>query len=284
VEGAPVSSRDLQRVHVRMLYDPALVDRVFIDADAALADVPLTADERKWLLACDRRLYTADPLRRRRSLKALLDEFKGSSALVVGATRRLADLDAFFSSALFHGCIQHRGSMAFAFADHLASFAPRDPRIAAVAALERALAAARRGRIPLKSSGTLADDARYVLAPHVAPVTLPASTLAVLQAVEQVLFEISLAPVAALADDGPNLAAVPKLADGPPERLLAVRGEADHVGLEEAPEELVRLLEGARQPLAGRHLRDLARALGAEAGKEADVVQPLLDDRLLVRA
>jgi hypothetical protein len=118
----------------------------------------------------------------------------------------------------------------------------------------------------------------------VAPVTLPGGTLAVLQAVEQVLFEISLAPVAALADDGPNLAAVPKLTDGPPERLLAVRGEADHVRLEEAPEELVRLLEGARQPLSGRHLRDLARALGAEAGEEADVVQPLLDDRLLVRA
>ncbi len=56
-----MSHAQLQRVVVRMLHDPELVDRVYADPDAALADVDLTADERSWLVAPDRRSWATDP-------------------------------------------------------------------------------------------------------------------------------------------------------------------------------------------------------------------------------
>ena len=78
-----MSAIHLQRVSVRMLYDPAFVHAVYEHTEVALADIELSAEERECLLATDRRVWSADAMRRRRSLKALLDEFKVSSAIAV---------------------------------------------------------------------------------------------------------------------------------------------------------------------------------------------------------
>ncbi len=271
-----MSAIALQRVYVRMLFDPSFVEAVFTAPGQALSDVDVTETERTWLLACDRRLFTADPLRRRRSLKALIDEFKGSSALVVSSTRRLATLDAFFSSKVFHDSIQHRRSMALAYADYLSSLAHLDARIGAVATLEGAMAAARRGRRSLKKPPTFDAAERYVTAPGVALAKVPRGTLPVLQAIEQVLFELSLTPVAALADDGPDLRDLPQI-EAVSEFLLATRGEGENVSLEELPEGLGELLELARMPIDGAALNARAQSLGADD----TVVQSLLDERLL---
>ena len=277
-----MSAVHLQRVSVRMLYDPAFVREVYERPEAALAAIDLTAEERECLLATDRRVWNADAMRRKRSLKALLDEFKVSSAIAVAKTRRLATLDAFFSSPIFHHCIQHRGSMALAFADYLAALPLDEPRLVAIARLERALAKARRGRKPKKSAGTFREDSLYQLSPHAEPVLLPERTLEVMNAVEQVLFEISLAPIAALADDGPDLSALPELGEVDAVALIAERTEGDNAGLGEATGGVVALLEAARQPVTGAQLIQAVCALGADRADARGIIQPLLDDRLLV--
>jgi hypothetical protein len=244
---------------------------------AAVPGVELSDAELAWLLACDPRLFTADAMRPRRSLKALLDEFKASSALAVAATGRLATLDGFFTSATFHDAIQRRGSLALAYGAFLASLPSDDPRIAAVAAIEGALAKARRGRPPPMPRPF--DTARtYRLADHVALATVPSNTLAVMQAVEQVLFEIALAPVAALASDGPRLDKVPRLDTTGAVSLLATRGDVDHAALEELPEALAKLLWMALVPVTGATLVEHAVSLGGDA----DVVSGCVQDELLV--
>jgi hypothetical protein len=279
-----MSAIHLQRVSVRMLYDPAFVREVYEQPESTLAEVALTAEERECLLATDRRVWGADAMRRKRSLKALLDEFKVSSAIAVAKTRRLATLDAFFSSPIFHRSIQHRGSMALAFADYLMQLPLEESRLIAIAKLERALAKVRRGRKPTKGAGALRDDGRYVLSPHAEPLLLPAGTLDVMNAVEQVLFEISLAPIAALADDGPDLSTLPDLGAPDGLALVAERTEGENAGLGEATAGVVALLETARTPVSGKTLIDAACALGASPAEAREVVQPLLDDRLLVAA
>lgn len=271
-----MSTAALQRVYVRMLFDPELVARVYADIDAALTDEELSAKEKSWLVACDRRLFSADPLRRRRTLKGLLDEFKASAALAVSATKRLVVLDAFFSSTPFHRTIQHRGSLALAFAEYLISLEALDPRIPAVAAIERAIARARRGRISKKQPEPFDPDAAYGLASHAALATVPPNALSLMQAVEQVLFEISLAPVAALASDGPNLSHLPPLEPGSA-TLLATRGEDGNVSLEELPEGLAPLLQAAERVRVGADLDALASSAGAS-------IRGLVSGGLLTRA
>ena len=274
-----MSATALQRVYVRMLFDPSFVEAVFTNPPEALSNVDVTEIERTWLLACDRRLFTADPLRRRRSLKTLIDEFKGASALVVASTRRLAKLDAFFSSKAFHASVQERRSMALAYAEYLSAMTHLDARIGAVATLEAAMALARRGRRSLKKPPTFNASERYEIAAGVALAKVPRGTLPVLQAIEQVLFELSLAPVAALADDGPDLRDLPQI-EADPEFLLAIRGDGENVSLEELPEGLGEILDAARTPIDGAPLLTRAERLGASAA----VIQSLLDDRLLALA
>jgi hypothetical protein len=107
---------------------------------------------------------------------------------------------------------------------------------------------------------------------------VPANTLAVMQAVEQVLFEIALAPVAALASDGPRLDGVPALVTSESVTLLAVRGDGDHAALEELPDALAELLASARSPAVGATLVEQAVHLGGDA----DVVAGCVRDGLLV--
>jgi hypothetical protein len=101
-----------------MLYDESFLDRVYEDVRTATADCDLTEDERAWLCMPDRRAWRVDPLRRSRSLAALVEEFAVSVALFVRTTREAtARLDSFFSSAVFHGGMQRGASLAQVFAD-----------------------------------------------------------------------------------------------------------------------------------------------------------------------
>jgi hypothetical protein len=143
-----MSHRTLERVYVRMLFDPAFVAAVYADADAALAGLDLGEDERAHLVAVDRRAWGHDPLRRYRTLRTLAEEFKASTTLALGATRSLASLDAYFSSEEFHAAVQGRGSLALSFADFLERLVAErgiaEPQLGDVIRLERMLARCRR--------------------------------------------------------------------------------------------------------------------------------------------
>ena len=103
-----------------MLYDPAFVAQIFADPPA-LRDEDLTDQERRWLVEVDRRAYAVDPLRRARTLTALIEEFPVSVQHLVQQTGQPALLDAFFSSPHFHTCIQQRGSLAASFSAYVLS-------------------------------------------------------------------------------------------------------------------------------------------------------------------
>ena len=138
-----MSSIALQRIVVRMLYDPALVAAVQIDATRALADCGLSEREREWFRVADRRAFALDPYRRSRSLHALLEEYPVASALLIRARGEVALLDAFFGSRIFHTGMRDGRSLASLYGDYLHAQAP-PPALLAVIALERTIAAARR--------------------------------------------------------------------------------------------------------------------------------------------
>jgi hypothetical protein len=260
-----VSAVALQRVAVRMLFDAAFADAVYRDPDAALAGLPLTAAERGWLRHPDRRAWGADPLRRWRALTGLLEEYPVTGALARRVHGDFAGLDAFFSSSVFHGCIQARGSLALAFGDFVAAHA--DPRVRAAARIERAIARVRRRR---PGRGELVAAAEGV--------TVPAGSLAMYQQLAP-----RLPSVEAVADPRALPAALPAIGPGE-EHLVAEPTPDGGVGLGEASAPLVALLEAARDGARRSDLLALARRLGCDDGEDAEVVDGLVEEGLLRRS
>src|SRR5438105_2578944 len=143
-----MSYHALQRLVVRLLFDDELVAALYSNPDSVLVDLDLSHSERAQLLAVDRRVWRYDPLRRRRTLRTLVEEFKVSTTLVLSETRSLALLDRFFSSSYFHQSVQQRGSMGLAFAQYLEDLYRRDqskvPQLPDILRLETTLARCRR--------------------------------------------------------------------------------------------------------------------------------------------
>ncbi|HEV8324691.1 MAG TPA: hypothetical protein VG389_23945 [Myxococcota bacterium] len=295
-----MSHQAVQRVVVRMLYDADFAAAVYARPAAALAGVALTPEEQAWLVRPDPRAFRTDPYRRARALTGLLEEYPASSALLVrlegsGGTARL---DAFFGSAHFHAAIQERGSLAAAFGSYLMEVAadvagssgvPPDPRLAAVAALESAVAAVRRA--PARAAPAAPEHGRLRLGAHAAILALPGGTLALFEAVTARLRAHGAGAVAALLDPACRLPAPlapadpadPAAADAA-ETLLVERGPAGEVTVEHCPEALATLLSAAREPVAAGALVEEARRLGADPGAEAALVTSLVAGGLLVPA
>ncbi|HEY6401740.1 MAG TPA: hypothetical protein VI479_10050, partial [Blastocatellia bacterium] len=114
-----MSHHTLQKLMVRMLFDGEFVEAVYAAPERALAGLDLTEAERGQLLGVDRRAWLHDPLRRRRTLRTLIEEFKVSTTIILAETRSLESLERFFSSRFFHNSIEERGSMGMAFAEFL---------------------------------------------------------------------------------------------------------------------------------------------------------------------
>src|SRR5437868_2250360 len=114
-----MSYHTLQKLLVRMLFDEEFVEAVYTDSTQALAELDLSETERAQLRGVDRRAWRHDPLRRRRTLRTLVEEYKVSTTLVLAETRALASLERFFSSSFFHAAVQNRGSQGLAFSEFL---------------------------------------------------------------------------------------------------------------------------------------------------------------------
>jgi hypothetical protein len=195
-----MSHHALQHVVVRLLFDPEFVAALHAAPEVALADCGLTDVETRWLLSADPRAWNVDPLRRRRTLGALAEEFKASSALALAETRSLAFLERFFSSPNFHRAIRRRGSMGLAFAEFLADRlrdgALATPQLPDVLRLETLMARCRR-------------DPAADAAPQTAVGGFQANVIAVIQRVERHLFEAALVPAGAQCADAPRLDDLP---------------------------------------------------------------------------
>jgi hypothetical protein len=231
-----MSHHTLQKLMVRMLFDGEFVEEVYAAPERALAGLDLTEVERGQLLGVDRRAWLHDPLRGRRTLRTLIEEFKVSTTIILAETRSLQSLERFFSSRFFHNSIEERGSMGMAFAEFLLDGFRREvwkaPQVADIVRLEAAIAGCRRalaregsyaaGELP----ATISDLMRVRLAPGYDVAGFQANVIPTIQRVEQYLFELSLMPAMALCDDAPRLPALPEVDEQKKVYLLFSPGAA----------------------------------------------------------
>lgn len=249
-----MSPEALQRFVVRMLWDPALVERIY--GGAAVSG--LDAEGRALLTRVDRRAWDTDPYRRARTLRALVEEYPCTVAEL-----GVAGLDAFFSAPAFHDAIQGRGSLATAFGAWIA------PKAGPVVAIERALVALRRREPPVVRPGELVRGA-------VVPLEVPVGTQERWRTLTQALGTEGLAKVLA----GWRPPPAPPAARGTEHVLVQRIGEADGVGL--GSDGLHALLVKAARPLPRADLRRVAVKLGATPAEADELLDELVADALLV--
>lgn len=280
-----MSYHALQRLSVRLLFDPAFVERLYNEPDTALRGLDLTESERAQLLSVDRRAWGYDTLRRRRTLRTLVEEFKVSSTMVLAQTRSMASLEAFFSSDKFHSSVEQRGSMALSFAAFLADMqSVMIAQFADVLRLETTTARCRRSlqsapdgsvELPL----TVSDVAKVQLAPGNDVGRFQGRVIETIQRVEQYLFEVSLMPAVALCDDAPRLEGLPEV-DTKKIHLLFTPGAAG-ITLVNIDKYDYLVLYEARKPIAIKDLLQRARNAGVPAQRAQRIVSNALEERTL---
>lgn len=240
----------LRRVVVRLLHDPVFAAALAADPDRTLAGVELEPDERAWLVATPAAAWRTDPARPDRVRTALAAEFPATLALVPERAR------TFFASPAFHAAVQARGSLAAAFAEHLAC--EGGARVRAVARLEAAIAECRRASARAPRAGELR------LAPHLAVVRVAAGAL-------DLLGELR---------NGRRGGGV-----GPGEEAVLVAAPPSGAAtLEPLTPALAALLERARDGASRTDLAAEARRHGADPGEENEIIDALVSDRSLVGA
>ena len=274
-----------------MLFDEEFVEEVYAAPELALAGLDLTEAERSQLLGVDRRAWRHDPLRRRRTLRTLVEEFKVSTTIILAETRSLASLEHFFSSRFFHGSVVERGSMGLAFAEFLLDGSGRGewkaPQVADVVRLEAAIAGCRRalarenhyelGDLP----ATISDRARVRLAPGYEVASFQANVIATIQRVEQYLFELSLMPAMALCDDAPRLPALPEV-DGQKKVYLLFSPGAAGISITNLDKSDFLVLYETKRAVEIRRL--LSRFAQARAKQARDILAEWLENGALIIA
>src|SRR5262245_34693891 len=286
-----MSHHALQKLMVRMLFDEDFVEEVYAAPQQVLADLDLTEVERSQLLGVDRRAWRHDPLRRRRTLRTLVEEFKVSTTIILAETRSLASLEGFFSSRFFHGSVGERASMGLAFAEFLLDGSRRGewkaPQVADVVRLEAAIAGCRRalareahyeaGDLP----ATISDRARVRLAPGYDVASFQANVIATIQRVEQYVFELSLMPAMALCDDAPRLPALPEV-DGQKKVYLLFSPGSAGISITNLDKSDFLVLYETKRAVEIRNL--LSRLAPARAGQAKDVLAEWLENGALMIA
>lgn len=257
--------RALQQAVVRMLFDPAYLAAV---RGAGPVD-GLGERERALLRRIDPRAFATDRHRRARAVQALVDEYPVSAAAL-----GLPALDAFFGSPAFHACISRRGSMALAFGTWL------EDQAGGPGEIERTGAELRR-RPPPAPAPPAGAPHLLACAAHLAPLIVPAGSLAWYHAVRA---DLGPVPLAALAGAAPRTGAPRRsAAHRADEHLLLERQPGDTLSLGTASEPLVRLLRFAARPRTIKALGAEAVARGAASADVPDLFAELLADGLLVR-
>ena len=281
-----MSATALQRVVVRMLFDPTFRDRVYADPMTALHDINLTPAERQWVVTPDPRAYGTDAYRSSRALAGLLEEYPVAGALAVRCADGLARLHAFFASPWFHRCVQERGSMAAAFGDYLRTdaFAAQSD-VACMAAIEQAIAQVRRAPdIPVDPSRALTDNTLLHLAPWVALLETPPTTLPRYSTILGHLRQHGPEVLQAVLDTTWRVPVGPRRQDDSASEFVLVVGISgtDGPSLEATSDALGTLLANARVAVPLATLCQVAVQCGAEAHEAREIIEELVADRLLI--
>jgi hypothetical protein len=238
----------LQRVVVRMLYDPVFAQAVRAQPDSALAGLDLPEGAVAWLLTTDPRALDTDPFRRSRGVQSLIELFPVSCACLAQA-RGIPALDSFFSSPHFHESIQRREAMRAAFTKWLeAEFGRALP--VGVVALEAAMVDARLGR-----QAAAHRPGAWLLRRDAAVAKVPEGALQWWQSAHAALIDHPEGPVGAIAHGHAPLSWAAPSSDAPPEHWLAERTPAGGAALSGLSPALAGILAACE---AGATLDELA--------------------------
>jgi hypothetical protein len=252
--------RAVQHALVRMLFDPAYAAAVRgagpVDGLGEPTSGPSCA------ASVDPRALTTDRHRRARAVHAIVDEYPASAAALGLAAAR----DLLRRRRRSHACIARRGAMALAFGTWLEDQAGGPGRI------EAAGAALRRRPAPPPPGPLLR------CAPHLAPLIVPAGSLAWYEATRGGSARSRCSP-----SPTPPRAPAPRVAR-PTSTSCSSTTPTTPCPSGSASEPLVRLLRFAERPRSERALAAEAVARGAASAETADLLASLLADGLLVRS
>lgn len=269
--------RRLQRTLFRMQLDATFARAVFRGDVEALRSTELGADELALLRALDPAGVEADPGGRRRS--QVVCNAASEYALTVALAEARGDapglLDGFARSRELHEAVRRDDRLPFAFGAYAQRRARElaRPRLAAIAALEAALARARRGEA---GAHELAPG-EVVRNPRARLVELPDGTFALAESLRAAL------------DAGAESQIAAKLGPGA-ETLLLFAAERAHpqrlpeVAVERLEPAVAALLALAERPLGPAERARFARDQGAEPEELERFVDALAADALLLRA
>lgn len=257
-----MSTQSLQRVVVRMLYDQAFLDQVYENAGAATRDCDLTEIQRQWLRAPDVRAWRVDPLRRSRSLAALVEEFAVSVAVFVRSRSDAATrLDSFFSSTEFHLGMQRGASLAAIFVGWFESRV--EVRARDLLRLEASLARVRRefeARLTASPDSAVNLDAAIRLSPAVEVFELSRGTVG---GFSNILGQLRQGEVAAMAMNASFPLSDRMLPSTEREGVL-VDGRQEEPRLEILSADLARVLAAASEPIEFPEFAGRAAVHGAD--------------------
>ena len=272
----------LQRLVVRLLYDPALVDTLQNDTERLLEPLTLPEGADQWLLSVDRRAWGIDTLRRSRTLFTLLEEFPASATVAFQHPEAAALLDRFFSSESFHSGIQGRASLARVFGAWWQGDCTEDrwPREAAwLIEIETCIARLRRASNPDHGRPQRPGAGEVMLHPTVGLVRLPAGALNVYSHVLNAMGPGRLLEPVVRGEV--TLTSLPAIELDRRETLL-IEPLSQDGGVGVADDSLGELLLLASEPIARELLFEGMLKLGAEPGEQAEILRGLVLDGLLV--
>lgn len=273
----------LQRVIVRMLWDPEFAERVRSQADVALAGEELTGEEIAWLKKPDPRAWRTDPQRRARTLHGLLEEFPASGLVAARHPRGVFFLDRFFSSTTFHACVRDGASLALAFGTYMArevAAAVEDPRVRALSGIESEIAAFRR-RVIDPTDRMLPPGIR--LAPGCRLIAVPTGAVALLEEITSRMASKTGGAPALIALGSPGFGDLPASIGFESATALLREDDQSRISVEELPDALAALLRSVESsPKTREALLAEARRHGASPGEDAEIIEELVADRTLL--
>ena len=270
-----MSHRALQRIVVRMLYDSAFADTATSKAEGWFRMEQLTPTELRWLRASESRAWTLDPMRRTRTLAALLDEYPVSLALALQRGSSMRTLDDFFNTERFHHAVMTRGVLALAFGAYLKE------RIVGLepVEIEHAIAQIRR-RGPSEGAHQARAD-RVSLSASVCVVGVPLGTFdhyAEWVSAQRHL-RGNLEPLLTRSWRAPVWGRT-----GPEEEWVLIEVQAGEPVASSIPEGLAALLRLASRPCSMGDLIAQMRCEGLSGSEAEEIIDELVDDGLLIRS
>ena len=290
----------LQRVMVRMFFDPDFATRVVADPAGALPNDMLTTEERAWLARPDARAWRADPDRPLRALAVLGQEYPSAAALAVASGGGAARVRRFFATDGFAKVVMERGSMAAAFGDFLAGLVeigvvparrvPPHARLAQTVVLLRRRNPGALDRTAPEPNGRgtalTPESPRFRLAAGKALHRAPAGTADLRDEIHDLLVRSGRELTQAIFEPGLPAPRTRVHASRTEPLLLEIVPDDGPrmkrpVGVAEITEELNTVLAYAAEPRTPAELAAEVERLGADPGEGEEIIAGLIEEGVL---